>query len=171
MANQANGADTTAKTNVISVEAIDVPQIEQQAQPVVTLPNGGVLMGEDLFLISAPTVRQYPDTKKNSTERHTFAGQDYFLFPVNGKVFTTRDKNFAGAHKSGDLYSVTIGERVVGSAVYFELLGYVTKTQKMAQIKFDDEVAISKARIKRLDAYDPKATVDADLMNSLLAGV
>lgn len=171
MANQANGADTTAKTNVISVEAIDVPQIEQQAQPVVTLPNGGVLMGEDLFLISAPTVRQYPDTKKNSTERHTFAGQDYYLFPVNGKVFTTRDKNFAGAHKSGDLYSVTIGERVVGSAVYFELLGYVTKTQKMAQIKFDDEVAISKARIKRLDAYDPKATVDADLMNSLLAGV
>ena len=171
MANQANGADTTAKTNVISVEAIEVPQIEQQAQPVVTLPNGGVLMGEDLFLISAPTVRQYPDTKKNSTERHTFAGQDYFLFPVNGKVFTTRDKNFAGAHKLGDLYSVTIGERVVGSAVYFELLGYVTKTQKMAQIKFDDEVAISKARIKRLDAYDPKATVDADLMNSLLAGV
>jgi hypothetical protein len=172
MANPANTADTTAKTNeVISVEAIEIPQIEAQAQPAVALPNGGVLMGDDLYLISAPSVRQYPDTKKNSTDRHTFAGQEYFLFPVNGKVFTTRDHSFAQAHKTGDLYSVTIGERVVGSAVYLEMLGYVTKTQKLAQIAFDNQVAVSKYTIKRLESFDPKtAPVDADLMGSLLAG-
>lgn len=171
MANPANTADTTAKTNeVISVEAVEIPQIEQQAQPVTQLPNGGVLLGNDLYLISAPTVRQYPDNKKGSTERHTFAGQDYYLFPINGKVFTTRDKNFASAHKTGDLYSVTIGERVVGSAVYLEMTGYITRTQKKAQMDFDKEVALSNFAIKRLDSFDPKtASVDADLMGSLLA--
>lgn len=172
MANPANTADTTAKTNdVVSVDAIEVPQIEAQAQPVTQLPNGGVLLGNDLYLISAPSVRQYPDTKKGSTERHTFAGQDYYLFPINGKVFTTRDKSFATAHKTGDLYSVTIGERVVGSAVYLEMTGYVTKTQKLAQMAFDKQVAVANYTIKRLESYDPKtAVVDADLMGSLLAG-
>lgn len=173
MANEAKIADTTAKTNeeVISVDAVEIPQIEAAAQPVTQLPNGGVLMGNDLYLISAPSVRQYPDTKKGSTERHTFAGQEYYLFPVNGKVFTTRDKSFASAHKTGDLYSVTIGERIVGSAVYLELLNYATKTQKLAQIEFDKKMAVANYTIKRLDSYDPKtAVVDADLMGSLLAG-
>lgn len=173
MANPANTADTTAKTNdVISVDAVEIPQIEQQAQPVTQLPNGGVLIGDNLYAISAPTVRQYPATKKGSTDRHTFAGQDYYVFPVNGKVFTTRDKNFATAHLTGDLYSVTIGERVVGSAVYLEMTGYITKTQKLAQMNFDKQVAMNDFAIKRLDSFDPsKASVDADLMSSLLAGV
>lgn len=172
MANEAKTADTTAQTNgVISVEAIEIPQIEQQAQPVTQLPNGGVLLGNDLYLISAPNVRQYPDNKKGSTDRHTFAGQEYYLFPINGKVFTTRDKSFAQAHKTGDLYSVTIGERVVGSAVYLEMTGYITKTQKLAQMDFDKQVAMNNFAIKRLDSFDPKtASVDADLMGSLLAG-
>lgn len=171
MANPANTADTTAKTNdVISVDAVEIPQIEQQAQPFKALPNNGVLMEDNLFLISAPTVRQYPATKKGSTERHTFAGQDYFIFPINGKVFTTRDKDFASAHKMGDLYSVTIGERVVGSAVYLEMTGYITKTQKLAQMNFDKQVAMNDFAIKRLESFDPsKASVDADLMGSLLA--
>jgi len=176
---KSENAEKTAQTNVITAEATDVitaetteiPQIEQQAQPVVQLPNGGVLLGNDLYLISAPNVRQYPDNKKGSTDRHTFAGQDYYLFPINGKVFTTRDKNFASAHKTGDLYSVTIGERVVGSAVYLEMTGYITKTQKLAQMDFDKQVAMNNFAIKRLDSFDPKtSSVDADLMGSLLAG-
>lgn len=171
MANPANTADTTAKTNdVISVDAVEIPQIEQQAQPFKALPNGGVLMGDNLFLISAPTVRQYPQYKKGSTDTHTFAGQDYFIFPINGKVFTTRDKDFASAHKTGNLYSVTLGERVVGSAVYLEMTGYITRTQKKAQMDFDRAVKESEFFIKRLDSFDPsKASVDADLMGSLLA--
>lgn len=173
MANPANGADTTAKTNeVISVEATEVPQIEVQAQPVTQLPNGGVLMANDLFLIGAPNVRQYPANKKGSTEPHTFANQDYYLFPINGKVFTTRDKHFAEAHKLGNLYSVTIGERVVGSAVYLEMTNYVTKTQKMAQVDFDNKIAMSNFRIKQLESFDPsKSQADANLVNSLLASL
>jgi len=167
----AQTAETTAETNVITVEATEIPQIEQQAQPVVQLPNGGVLMGDNLYLISAPNVRQYPPTKKGSTDKHTFAGQDYYLFPIKGKVFTTRDKNFASAHKTGDLYSVTIGERVVGSAVYLEMTGYITKTQKLAQMEFDKQIEINNFAIKRLQSFDPKnSSVDADLMGSLLAG-
>ena len=174
MANPANSADKTAQTNeeIISVEATEIPQIEVQAQPVTQLPNNGVLLGNNLFLIGAPSVRQYPATKKGSTDPHTFANQDYYLFPINGKVFTTRDRNFAEAHKMGNLYSVTIGERVVGSAVYLEMTNYVTKTQKMAQVDFDNKVAISDFRIKQLQAFDPeKSQADANLVNSLLAGV
>jgi len=175
-------AEATAKTNakkssanandeIISVEATEVPQIEVQAQPFTALPNNGNLMGNDLFLIGAPSVRQYPATKKGSTDPHTFANQDYYIFPINGKVFTTRDKSFTEAHKLGNLYSVTLGERVVGSAVYLEMTNYVTKTQKLAQIDFDKQVAMNNFAIKRLDSFDPsKASVDADLMGSLLAG-
>ena len=174
MANPANSADKTAQTNeeIISVEATEVPQIEAQAQPVTQLPNNGVLMDNNLFLIGAPSVRQYPATKKGSTEPHTFANQDYYLFPINGKVFTTRDKDFAVAHKTGNLYSVTIGERVVGSAVYFEMTNYATKTQKLAQMEFDNKVAMSNFRIKQLEAFDPsKSQADANLVNSLLASL
>ncbi len=175
-------AEATAKTNakkssanandeIISVEATEVPQIEVQAQPVTQLPNNGVLLGNNLFLIGAPSVRQYPEYKKGSTEKHTFANQDYYIFPINGKVFTTRDKNFAEAHKMGNLYSVTIGERVVGSAVYLEMTNYVTKTQKLAQAEFDQKIAMSDFAIKRLQDYDPsKSQADANLVNSLLAG-
>lgn len=175
-------AEATAKTNakkssanandeIISVEATEIPQIEVQAQPVTQLPNNGVLMGNDLFLIGAPSVRQYPATKKGSTLPHTFANQDYYLFPINGKVFTTRDKNFAEAHKTGNLYSVTIGERVEGAMTYLEMTNYATKTQKLAQIEFDSKVAMSNFRIKQLEAYDPsKSQADANLVNSLLAG-
>ncbi len=100
MANPATSADKTAQTNeeIISVETTEVPQIEAQAQPVTQLPNGGVLLGNSLFLIGAPSVRQYPATKKGSTDPHTFANQDYYLFPINGKVFTTSDRYFADAH-------------------------------------------------------------------------
>lgn len=174
MANPATSADKTAQTNeeIISVEATEIPQIEAQAQPVVQLPNGGVLMGNDLFLIGAPSVRQYPATKKGSTLPHTFANQDYYLFPLNGKVFTTRDKSFAEAHKTGNLYSVTMGERIEGQVTYLELVNYATKTQKLAQIEFDSKVAMSNFRIKQLEAFDPsKSQADANLVNSLLAGV
>ncbi len=176
-------AEATAKTNakkssanandeIISVEATEVPQIEAQARPFTPLPNNGVLLDDDVFLIGAPDVKQYPEFKKGTTTKHTYAFQDYYLFPINGKVFTTRDKNFAEAHKMGNLYSVTLGERVVGTQIYLELMNYITRTQKDAQRRFKAEGAKMDFAIKQLEAYDPsKSQADANLVNSLLAGV
>jgi len=173
MANPANSADSTAKTNetVTSVEAIEVLDLPTPAQPVVSLPNGGVITGDDLDNISFQDIKQFPAKKRDGITPHTYANQDYYLFSYKGKNFTTRNKDFASNHSSGDLYSVTIGERVNGSATYFELVGYTTDTQHQRREQQRLRKATVDFQIKRLDSYDPKtAPVDADLMGSLLAG-
>lgn len=172
MANPANTADTTAKTNeVISTDAIEVIDLPTPAQPVVTLPAGGVITGDDVDNISFQDIKQFPAKKRDGVTPHTYANQEYYLFSYKGKNFTTRNKDFASAHKSGDLYSVTLGERVNGSATYFEMVGYTTVTQRRARRMFELEDEKVSFHIKQLKDYDPKtASVDADLMGSLLAG-
>lgn len=172
MANPANSADSTAKTNetVTSVEAIEVLDLPTPAQPVVALPAGGVIVGDDVDNISFQDIKQYPAKKRDGVTTHTYANQDYYLFSYKGKNFTTRNKDFANAHKAGDLYSVTLGERVNGSATYFEMVGYSTITQRRARRMFELEDQKVSFQIKQLENFDPKtAPVDADLMGSLLA--
>lgn len=170
MANQANTADTTAKTNdVVSVDAVEIINAPTPAQPVVALPAGGVIIGDDVDNISFQDIKQYPAKKKDGVTPHTFAGQDYFLFSYKGKNFTTRNKDFAAAHKAGDLYSVTLGERVDGSATYFELTGYTTVTQRRARRAFELVEARTDFQIKQLASFNPEAvTANEDLLAKLL---
>jgi hypothetical protein len=172
MATSPNTADTTAKTNdVISADAIEVIDLPTPAQPVVGLPAGGVITEDDLDNISFQDIKQFPAKKRDGVTAHTYANQDYYLFSYKGKNFTTRNKDFANCHKEGDLFSVTLGERVSGSATYFELVGYTTETQHNRREQQRLRKATVDFQIKRLENYDHKtAAVDADLMGSLLAG-
>ena len=173
------GADTTATTNVkkssakandvVSVDAVEIINAPTPAQPVVALPAGGVIIGDDVDNISFQDIKQYPAKKKDGVTPHTFAGQEYYLFSYKGKNFTTRNKDFASAHKAGDLYSVTLGERVDGSATYFELTGYTTITQRRARRNFEIEEARSDFQIKQLQSFNHEAvTANEDLLSKLL---
>lgn len=170
MANQATSADKTAQTNdVISVDAVEILDAPTPVQPIVALPAGGVIVGDDVDNISFQDIKQYPEKKKNGVDRHTFAGQDYYLFSYKGKNFTTRNKDFAAAHKAGDLYSVTLGERVNGSATYFELTGYTTVTQRRARRAFELVEARTDFQIKQLSSFNPESVaVNEDLLSKLL---
>ena len=179
MANEAKTADATAQTNanttanaVINVVAEEVIDIPTPAQRVVSLPSGGVITGDAIDNISFQDVKQYPAKKKDTVTPHTYANQDYFLFSYLGKNFTTRNKDFAEAHKAGDLYQVTLGERQQGDATYIELIGYQTNTQKRARRKFELEDSVVTFKIKQLSSFDPKTApvakeVVLDLLSSL----
>jgi hypothetical protein len=109
------------------------------------------LEGAQLLDLQYKATRKYNELTK-AGKPNTKAGEEYMIFGVGAKNFTTDDKKFVDAYDSGKLALLDLKETESG----FEVINWKTIDQMV--IAYSNEEVIAKVRGKA--APTVKATLD-----------
>ena len=178
MANSANTADTTAKTNdVVTANAVEItdemPVIEGSASGDMIIINQDEISTS--LYCNTGKVFIYPDKTRDCKESK-LAGQQYWIVTYNGKAFTTQDNRFIQAIELDDLYQV----RLKRNGDYLEFAGFTPASAKRNSIALKKEIddlanesrvntAMTNKKISWINQLDLKSVApDESLVQRLL---
>ena len=126
------------------------------------MANAQIQLQDDSVLeIDFISTEKYKDKLADGKTDNKLAGQEYHRYRYNGKIFTTRDKNFVEAMLTGDVFKVTLGEVTDGDATYLEFISFVPYSKKVGLER-------NKAKLRQIQEMTFAPTVfTAELANDI----
>ena len=121
------------------------------------------LTDDQVLEIDFISTEKYKDKLADGKTDNKLAGQEYHRYRHNGKIFTTRDKNFVEAMKIGDVFKVTLEEVTDedSGAVYLQFVSFVPYSKKVGLER-------NKAKLRAIQTMDfTPSAVTAELLSDI----